>query len=87
MVLRKSLSSKYEDVSAKDHERMWHAGEVIIDCELSITCPLPKRDAFLKSKNNKWRLASMLSMFSVGENTTMDTRVFGHDEADITMIS
>jgi hypothetical protein len=81
---------KYEDISAKDHERIRQAGEVIIDYELSITSPLPKRDAILKSKNNKRSLASVLCTFNVGENVTMDTRdddAFGHDEADITMIS
>ena len=81
---------KYHDISAKDHERMRRAGEVVIDYELSITSPLPKRDAILKSKNNKRRLASMLSTFNVGENVTMETLndgVFGHDEADITMVS
>lgn len=51
---------KYHDVSAKDHERVRRAGEVLIDYELSITSPLPKRDAILKSKNNKRRLESVL---------------------------
>ena len=60
--LRKSLSSiyKYQDVSAKDHERMRRAAEVPIDYELSITSPLPKRDAIMKSKNNKRILASVV---------------------------
>ena len=81
---------KYHDISAKDHERMRCAGEVIIDYELSITTSLPKRDAILKSKNNKRRLASMLSTFSAGENVTIETRddgMFNHDEADVTMFS
>ncbi len=68
---------------------MWQAGEVILDYDLSITSPLPKKDAILKSKNNKWRLASVLGTFSLGVNATMDTLdngVFGHEEADITMI-
>lgn len=81
---------KYHDVSAKDHERMRRAGEVLIDYELSITTCLPKRDAILKSKNNKRRLASVLCTFNVGDNVMMESQedgVFGHDEADITMIS
>ncbi len=81
---------KYHDISAKDHERMQRAGEVIIDYELSITTSLPKRDAILKSMNNKRMLASILSTFSVGENVIIDSRddgVFNHDEADITMVS
>ncbi len=43
---------KYKDISAKDHERMRRAGEMVIDYEFSITSPLPKRDAILKSKRN-----------------------------------
>ena len=69
---------------------MRRAGEVVIDYELSITSPLPKRDAILKSKNNKQRLANVLCTFNVGENVTMETQqdgVFGHGEADVTMVS
>ena len=81
---------KYQDVSAKDHERMRRAVEVPIDYELSITSPLPKRDVIMKSKNNKRKLASVLSTFTVGDMTTTESRddsAFDHDEADITMIS
>ena len=81
---------KYRDVSAKDHERMRRAAEVPIDYELSITSPLPKRDAIMKSKNNKRKLASVLSTFTVGDITTIESRddsAFDHDEADITVIS
>ncbi len=69
---------------------MQHAGEVVIDYELSITSPLPKRDAILKSKRNKRRLASVLCTFSLEDTVTMETHddgAFGHDEADVTMIS
>ena len=59
--------------------------------KLSLTMSsLPKRDAILKSKNNKRKLASVLSTFSVTENVTMETIDNGasdHDEADITIIS
>ena len=81
---------KYLDVSAKDHERLRRAGESIIDYELSISSTLPKRNAIMKSKNNKRMLASVLNTFSLGDNVTMETNVdyaFCHDEADITMIS
>ena len=73
---------KYQDVSAKDHERMRRAAEVAIDYELSITSPLPKRDAIMKSKNNKRKLASVLSTFTVGDITTTESRddsAFDHD--------
>ena len=81
---------KYKDISAKDHERLRRTGEVVIDYELSITSPLPKRDAILKSKSNKRRLASVLCTFSLGDTVTMETQddgAFSHDEADVTMIS
>ena len=73
---------KYKDISAKDYERMRRAGEVFSNYDLSIFSLLPKRDAILKSKNNKRRLASVLSTFDVEE----DDSAYGHDEADITML-
>lgn len=81
---------KYQDISAKDHERKRRAGDIIIDYELSIANSLPKRDVILKSKKNKQRLASLLHSFELDTNVTMETcenNLFGHDEADITMIS
>ena len=42
----------------------------------------------MKSKH-KWRLASVLSTFSLGENITIETAddgIYRHDEEDITMI-
>ena len=81
---------KYKDISAKDHEIMRRAGEVFSSYDLSISSLLPKRDAILKSKNNKRRLASVLRTFDVEEDVTMDSpddSAYGHDEADITMIS
>ena len=69
---------------------MRRSGEVVIDYDLTITSPLPKRDAILKSKQNKRGLASVLSTFSVGENVvteTLDDGVFCYDEADVTMVS
>ena len=44
----------------------------------------------MKCKNNKQKLASVLSTFIIGENVVMETKddgAFSHDEADITMIS
>ena len=44
----------------------------------------------MKSKNNKRKLASVLSTFTVGDMTTTESRddsAFDHDEADITIIS
>ena len=64
---------KYKDISAKDHERMRRAGEVFSSYDLLISSLLPKRDANLKSKNNKCRLASVLGTFDVEEDVTMDS--------------
>ena len=53
---------KYKYISAKAHEIMRRAGEVFSNYDLSISSLLPKRDATLKSKNNKRSLASVLAM-------------------------
>jgi hypothetical protein len=44
----------------------------------------------MRSKSNKKRLVSVLGSFGFGENVTVETNedaAFGHDEADVTMIS
>ena len=64
---------KYQYISAKDHRRIWRASKVVIDYELSIEIHLPKRDASIKRKSNKLRLASVLGTFNLGENTTEET--------------
>ena len=81
---------KYQDISAKDHDRMRRASEVVIDYDFSIASHLPKRDAVMKSKLNKRKLASVLGTFDLGKSTTVETRddcTFLHDEADVTMVS
>lgn len=81
---------KYQDTSAKDHERMRRANETVLDYDLSVTSILPKRDAIMKSKTNKKKLASVLATFDLGEFTRMETPVdcsYSHDEADVTMVS
>ena len=74
-ILTKLLSSTNKMLGPK----MRCAGEVKLDYELSITTSLPKRDAILKSKNNKRRLASMFTVVHLG--------VFDHNEADVTLVS
>ena len=64
---------KYQDISAKDHERIWRASKVAIDHDLSIESHLPKRDVIMKSKYNKRKLASALSTVNLGETTTVKT--------------
>ena len=78
---------KYQGLTAKDHERMRHAGDAIIDFDLSISTSLPKRNVILRSKNNKKKLASVLSTFNITDNVTMETKDDGADEADITIVS
>ena len=41
--------AKYQYISAKDHERMWRASEVVIDFDLSIASHLPMRNEIIKS--------------------------------------
>ena len=60
---------EYHDISAKDHERMRRAIEVVIDYDLSIASHLPKRDAIMKSKSNKRKRSSVLGTFNLCENT------------------
>ncbi|KAK3879812.1 hypothetical protein Pcinc_007117 [Petrolisthes cinctipes] len=81
---------KCQNVSAKDHERLQRSSDFIIEYDLSITSPLPKRDAILKSKKNKQRSGRIHYTFNVDEAVTMYTKDyygFLHVEADITMIS
>jgi hypothetical protein len=62
-------------------------GLVKLSLTLNSPSPLPKRDAILKSKNNKRMLASTLCNFNLGENATMETQddgVFGRYEEDVT---
>ena len=53
---------KCKYIYAKDHERMRRAGEVFRNYDLLISSLLPKRDAILKSKNNKHRMIAFMVM-------------------------
>ncbi|KAK3877225.1 hypothetical protein Pcinc_018025 [Petrolisthes cinctipes] len=55
---------RYEDLSAKDHERMRRGGEGSINFNLTINSPLPKRDTILKNKHNKLELSRVLSTWT-----------------------
>ena len=77
---------RYDHISPKDHERMRHA----VNYNLAINSPLPSRDAILKNKHNKRQLSRVLSTFDMGAAViidTQDTGAFGHEEADVTIIS
>ena len=47
---------RYDDISAKDHERVRRGGEGSTDYNLTINSPLPSRDAIIKNKHNKLEL-------------------------------
>ena len=81
---------RYNDLSAKDHERIRRAGEGSTDYNLTTNRPLPNRDAVLKNKHNKRELSRVLSTFNLGPDTIMDSEddgCFAHEEADVTMVS
>ena len=62
----------------------------MIDYKLSVASHLPKRDAIMKSKSNKRKLASVLGTFNLGKNTSVETcddGLFQHDESDVTRVS
>ena len=81
---------RYDDISAKDHERIRRAGEGSTDGNLTINIPLPNRDVILKNKHNKLDLSRILSTLDMDADMSIDSRYnggFNHDEADVTMIA
>ena len=85
------MFDRYDHVSPKNHERMRRgAGVGSTNYKRAINSPLPNRDAILKNKHNKRQLSHVLSTFDMGTAVTIDTQytgVFGHEEADVTIIS
>ena len=84
------IFDRYEQVSAKDHERQRRAGESCTEYRLSLTTPLPSRDKVMKNKANKRRLGELLCTHSIGDNIMMVSRadsIVTHDEADVSLIS
>ena len=79
---------RYDDRSAKDHERIRRAGEGAVNYNITISSKLPCRDAIMKSKANKKALVRVLSSFNLGNNVVgREESMYSHDEADITIIS
>ena len=81
---------RYDHLSPKDHERMRRTGVGSTNYNIAINSLLPSRDAILKNKHNKRQLNRVLSTFDMGAAVTIDTQdtgVFGHEEADVTIIS
>ena len=84
------IFDRYDDRSAKDHERIRRAGEGAVNYNITISSKLPRRDAIVKSKANKKVLVRVLSTFNLGNKVTnvgRDDSMNSHDEADITIIS
>ena len=74
------MTSKYQDISTKNHERMRQASEVVINYDLSIANHLP----FWKANSNEGKLASVSGTLNLGEIITKevgDGGTFCHDEA------
>ena len=79
---------RYDDISAKDHDRVRRGGEGSTDYNLTINSPLPSRDAILKNKHKKLELSRILSTLDMDADMSIDSRYnggFEHDEADVTM--
>ena len=55
------IFDRYDDRSAKDHERIRCAGEGSVNYNITTSSKLPCRDAIMKSKANKKALVRVLS--------------------------
>ena len=80
---------RYDNVSLKDHEQLRRAGVGSTHYIIAINSPLPSRDAILRNKHNKRQFSRVLSTFDMAAAVTIDTQdkgVFGHEEADVTII-
>ena len=84
------IFDRYDDRSARDHERIRRAGEGAVNYNITTSSKLPCCDAIIKSKANKKALVKVLSTFKLGNAVTMVGReksMYSYDEADITTIS
>ena len=84
------IFDRYEQVSAKDHERQRRAGESSTEYRHSPTTPLPSRDKVMKNKTNKQRLGELFCTHSIGDHIVMVGRadsIVTHEEADVSLIS
>ena len=87
---RTLVFDKYQEISPKDHERTRRAGVGTVDYNLNLQTILPRREAIMKNKNNKRELSALLSRHNYGKQTTVESQsdgLYGHGEADITILS
>ena len=81
---------KYQELSAKDHERIRRGGVGSKSYNIDLNTPLPKREVIMRNNHNKINLSKVLSMCHLGQNVTIENKYdekYKHDEADITMLS
>ena len=84
------IFDRYEETSAKGHERQRRAGAGSAEYNIDLSTNLPGRDAIMKNTINKQRLYHLLYMNSFGEITFTigkDNYFVEHEEDDIIMIS
>ena len=81
---------QYADESANDQERRRRAGVGSTTFNPAMNSPLPSREAVMKNKHKTRGFSCLLCTFNLESGVTVDSidyGVFGHDEADITIIS
>ena len=79
----------YDDILAKDHERMRRAGDGSTYYNINRRLSLPSCDAILNNKL-KLNLSRILSTLDIDADMSIDSRNnvgFKHNEADVTMIA
>ena len=59
------IFDRYDDRSARDHERIRRAGEEDVNYNITISSNLPCRDAIMNGKANKKALVRVLSTFNL----------------------
>ncbi|KAJ8332143.1 hypothetical protein SKAU_G00428710 [Synaphobranchus kaupii] len=72
------IFDRYQQVSAKDHERQRRAGESSKEYQLPLTIPLPSHDKVMKNKTNKRRLGELLCTHSIGDHIEMKVGITCH---------
>ena len=72
------IFDRYQQVSAKDHERQRGAGESSTEYRLTLTTPLPSRNKVMKNKANKRRLGELMYTHSIGDHIVLERRQHCH---------
>ena len=72
------IFDRYEQVSAKDHERQRGAEESSTEYRLTLTTPLPSHNKVMKNKANKRRLGELMYTHSLGDHIVLERRQHCH---------